>query len=95
MKFITGFDRSQIQFFSYEEVVSSDNDVRFIDAFVNSLNMNDCGFNMYFIDNGRPAYHPKDLLKLYLYGYLNRIRSSRTLEKECKRNIEVMWQMSD
>ncbi len=48
-------------------------------------------FKTEFVDNGRPAYHPKDLLKLYIYGYLNRVRSSRELEKECKRNIEVMW----
>ena len=46
---------------------------------------------MDYIENGRPAYHPADLLKLFIYGYLNKIRSSRDLEKECKRNIEVMW----
>lgn len=46
---------------------------------------------MDFIENGRPAYHPSDLLKLFIYGYLNRIRSSRALEKECGRNIELMW----
>jgi len=48
-------------------------------------------FKVEFVDNGRPAYHPKDLLKLYIYGYLNRIRSSRGLEKETRRNIELMW----
>ncbi len=48
-------------------------------------------FSVDFSENGQPAHHPRDLLKLYIYGYLNRIRSSRGLEKECKRNIEVMW----
>ena len=91
MKFIQGFDRNQMQFFAYDQLISADNDVRLIDAFVNTLNLKDCGFDMDFEDNGRPAYHPSELLKLYIYGYLNRIRSSRTLEKECYRNIEVMW----
>ena len=91
MKFIQGFDRNQMQFFAYEQLISEDNDVRLIDAFVGSLNLADCGFKIEFVDNGRPAYHPSDLIKLYLYGYLNRIRSSRALEKECSRNIEVIW----
>lgn len=91
MKFINGIDRNQIQFFAYEERIAADNDVRLIDAFVNALDLAQCGFDLNFIENGRPAYHPKDLLKLYIYGYLNRIRSSRTLEKECKRNIELIW----
>ena len=82
---------NQMQFFAYEQLIFEDNDVRFIDAFVGSLNLTDCGFEMEFADNGRPAYHPSELIKLYLYGYLNRIRSSRALEKECSRNIEVMW----
>jgi transposase len=93
MKFITGTDRHQISLFpvSLEESIDPDNEVRLIDLFVDSLNLTEYGFKMDFIDNGRPAYHPSDLLKLFLYGYLNRIRSSRGLEKECKRNIEVMW----
>lgn len=91
MKFIKGIDRTQIQFFAFEELIASDSDVRLIDAFVNTLDLEQCGFNMQYIENGRPAYHPSELIKLYLYGYLNRIRSSRTLEKECYRNIEVMW----
>ena len=56
-----------------------------------SLSIKDYGFRTDFLENGRPAYHPSDLLKLYIYGYLNKMRSSRDLEKECKRNIEVMW----
>lgn len=78
-----------------EQLISSDNDMRMIDLFVDSLDLKDCGFDMDFTDNGRPAYHPKDLLKLFLYGYLNRIRSSRVLEKETYRNIEVMWLINE
>lgn len=76
---------------SLESSIGADNEVRVIDLFVDSLSLKDYGFDMDFIENGRPAYHPADLLKLYIYGYLNKIRSSRDLEKECKRNIEVMW----
>jgi transposase len=59
--------------------------------FVDSLNLAEFGFKVHFSENGRPAYLPSDLLKLFIYGYLNRIRSSRALEKECGRNIELMW----
>jgi transposase len=62
-----------------------------IDLFVDSLSIKDYGFRMDYIENGRPAYHPADLLKLFIYGYMNKVRSTRDLEKECKRNIEVMW----
>ncbi|WP_293870981.1 IS1182 family transposase [Flavobacterium sp.] len=90
-KFITGKDRNQTEFFCLEQTVDKDNIVRIIDLFVNSLSLKDLGFKTDFIENGRPAYHPADLLKLSLYGYLNRTRSSRQLEKECSRNMEVMW----
>ena len=93
MKFITGKDRNQTEFFCLEQAIAQDNEVRLIDLFVASINLADFGFDMQFIDNGRPAYHPSELLKLFIYGYLNRIRSSRQLEKECKRNIELMWLM--
>lgn len=93
MKFIIGEDRDQTTFFCLNQAVSGDNEVRLIDLFVDSLKLADFGFSMAFIENGRPAYHPGDLLKLFIYGYLNRIRSSRHLEKECKRNIELMWLM--
>lgn len=93
MKFITGKDRCQTEFFCLDHAVSDNNEIRLIDLFVDSLKLMDFGFNMEFIENGRPAYHPKDLLKLFIYGYLNRVRSSRHLEKECKRNIELMWLM--
>ncbi len=90
-KFIIGKDRNQTEFFCLEQSISPENIVRIIDLFVESLLLKDLGFKTEFIENGRPAYHPADLLKLYLYGYLNRTRSSRELEKECARNIEVIW----
>ena len=97
MKFIKGKDRHQVEFYCLEEAIDQDNDVRFIDLFVGSLSLSNFGFKTEFIENrqagGRPAYHPADLLRLFLYGYMNRIRSSRQLEKECKRNLEVMWLM--
>jgi transposase len=92
-KFITGENRNQMQFFCLEQAVDQDNEVRLIELFVHALQLNDFGFKSDFVENGRPAYHPADLLKLFIYGYLNRIRSSRLLEKECKRNIELMWLM--
>jgi len=93
MKFIKGHDRSQTHLFpiSLDQSIDPENEVRLIDLFVESLPINEHGFKTVFVENGRPAYHPKDLLKLYIYGYLNKTRSSRDLEKECKRNIEVMW----
>lgn len=93
MKYLQGQDRSQTTLFpvSLNDAVDAENEARLIDAFVNSLNLQEFGFYLDQVENGRPAYHPADLLKLYIYGYLNKIRSSRCLEKECKRNIEVMW----
>lgn len=93
MQFIQGKNRTQSVLFpeSLDQVVASDNEVRIIDLFVDSINLTDFKFIIKTTIEGRPAYHPKDLLKLYVYGYLNHIRSSRQLEKECKRNIELMW----
>jgi len=93
MKYIKGQNRAQITLFpvTLDDAVDLENEVRLIDVFVDSLKLDEFGFRVDHIENGRPAYHPADLLKLYIYGYLNRIRSSRQLEKECKRNIEVMW----
>ncbi len=93
MKFIKGIDRSQPDFFpsTLNEFIGEENKVRLIDLFVDSLSLQEYGFEMEYVENGRPAYHPTDLLKLYIYGYLNKTRSSRDLEKECKRNIEVIW----
>jgi transposase len=93
MKFIQGHNRNQINLFpvSLEQSIDPDNEVRMIDLFVDCLSFKDYGFRTDFTENGRPAYHPADLLKLFIYGYLNKLRSSRDLEKECSRNIEVMW----
>ncbi len=93
MKFITGTKRNQAILFpvSLEQSINEDNEVRIIDLLADSLPLQDYGFEMEYVENGRPAYHPSDLLKLYIYGYLNKTRSSRDLEKECKRNIEVIW----
>jgi len=93
MKFIQGHNRDQITLFpvSLDQSISPDNDVRIIDLFVDSLSIKDYGFRTDFPENGRPAYHPSDLLKLFIYGYMNKVRYSRDLEKECSRNIEVMW----
>lgn len=93
MKYVQGKDRFQVEFSTQclDETVDRDNPVRVVDAFVDSLPLEEFGFRIDYGDNGRPAYHPGDLLKLYLYGYQNRIRSSRALETECRRNIELMW----
>ena len=93
MKFIQGHNRTQINLFpvSLDQSIDQDNEVRIIDLFVDSLPVKEYGFRTDFPENGRPAYHPSDLLKFFIYGYLNKVRSSRDLEKECGRNIEVMW----
>ena len=93
MKFIQGHNRTQTQLFpvSLDQSIDPENDVRIIDLFVKSLPLKSYGFRVDFPENGRPAYHPSDLLKLFIYGYMNKVRTSRDLEKECKRNIEVMW----
>ena len=95
MQFIQGKNRTQSVLFpeSLDQIVDSSNEVRIIDLFVESITLADFKFVVKQTKEGRPAYHPKDLLKLFVYGYLNSIRSSRVLEKECKRNIELMWLM--
>jgi len=88
------FDRNQLNFMplSFDELIDENNPVRVIDAFVEMLDMNqlECSYAMPR-KTGRPPYNPKDMLKLYIYGYFNGIRTSRKLERECKRNIELMW----
>ena len=94
MGYIEGQDRNQIIMFpeNIDEYISDDNSVRVIDAYVEQLDMEKLGFQRTTAPvMGRPPYSPKDLLKLYLYGYLNRVRSSRRLEHEAIRNIEVIW----
>ncbi len=77
-----------------DDYVTDDNPVRFLDAFVDSIDLARLGFtHAEPPDTGRPPYRPSDLLKLYLYGYLNKVRSSRRLERECQRNVEVIWLM--
>jgi transposase len=94
MPYIKGENRNQITLFpeAVDDYITPDNPVRVIEAFVDSLDMKELGFKRTTPnDVGRPAYDPRDLLKLYLYGYLNRIRSSRKLEAEAGRNVELMW----
>jgi len=94
MPHIQGASRDQVLLFppSLDEYITDDNPVRFIDAFVNQLDLHELGFTRTVASPlGRPAYHPGDLLKLSIYGYLNRLRSSRLLEREARRNLEVMW----
>lgn len=95
MKYIKGNDRDQIALIttSLEEAIDENNEVRIIDLFVDSLDLEAMDFRLDYGENGRPAYHPSDLLKLFLYGYLNKTRSSRDLERACYINIEVMWLM--
>src|SRR5215213_7922010 len=90
----TGLERGQVVLFpeSLDDYIAEENEVRVIDAFVDGLDLVDLGIERAVpARTGAPAYHPADLLKLYLYGYLNRVRSSRRLERECHRNVEVMW----
>jgi transposase len=94
MAHISGFERDQLLLLpeAVDDYVGSDNPVRFIDAFVDGLDLVEAGFaRVQPKATGRPGYAPSDLIKLYVYGYLNRVRSSRRLEGECHRNIEVIW----
>ena len=93
MQYIKGTDRTQAVLFpqSLDEIIEPDNEVRIVDLFVESIDLAQFSFHVKSSTEGRPPYHPKHLLKLYVYGYLNSVRSSRALEKECKRNIELMW----
>lgn len=93
VKYIQGQNRNQLVLIpeSIDALIGKDNEVRMIDLFADAINVADYQFFTKTNIEGRPAYHPKDLLKLYIYGYLNSIRSSRKLEKECHRNVEVMW----
>lgn len=91
---IKGQGRNQITLFpeALDDFVTKENHVRVVDAFVDELDLHTLGFNRVIANNtGRPGYHPAALLKLYIYGYLNRIQSSRRLEKESHRNVELMW----
>src|ERR1700738_3307064 len=93
-RFIEGTDRGQSTLFPecLEDWIDEDNPVRVIDIFVKELDLGELGFSGVDPEvTGRPSYHPSVLLKLYIYGYLNRVQSSRRLEREALRNVEVMW----
>jgi len=96
MSYIEGESREQRVLFPevLDDYISEENLVRFIDAFVDGLAMEELGFDRTAPqETGRPPYDPRDLLRLYIYGYVNRIRTGRTLERECRRNVELMWLM--
>lgn len=94
MDHIQSHNRLQVTFGSIDDQVEPDNPVRFIDAFVEQLDLGRLQFNVKDLKpEGRPSFNPRVFLKLYLYGYLNGIRSSRRLERECRRNIELHWLM--
>ena len=93
-RFVEGADRGQSTLFPeyLDDWIEENNPVRVIDAFVDLLDLTELGFEgVKPAETGRPAYHPSALLKLYVYGYLNRVQSSRRLEREAGRNVELMW----
>ena len=93
-RFIEGADRNQATLLPecLDDWVDESNPVRVVDAFVDALDLKQLSFDGMVPEvTGRPSYHPSALLKLYIYGYLNRIQSSRRLEREAKRNLEVIW----
>jgi transposase len=93
-RFVAGIDREQSTFLPgcLDDFIDESNPVRVIDVFVDALNLGELGFDgVEPAATGRPSYHPSILLKLYIYGYLNRVQSSRRLEREAGRNVEVMW----
>ena len=94
--FIEGEARTQATLFPerLDDYIAEENAVRVIDVFLDSLDLSGLGFKTQPANTGRPAYHPGTLLRLFIYGYLNRILSSRRLEREAGRNVELMWLIS-
>ena len=92
-RFIEGENRYQSTLFpeSVDEYIEEDSVVRVIDVFIDRLDISGLGFKAEAAETGRPGYHPRTMLKIYVYGYLNRVHSSRRLEREAKRNVELMW----
>ena len=92
-RFIEGEDRHQATLFPelLDDYIAEDSPVRVIDVFVDDLDLSGLGFKTTPEVTGRPGYHPSTLLKLFIYGYLNRVQSSRRLEREAQRNVELMW----
>ncbi|MFK7004318.1 transposase, partial [Flavobacterium covae] len=96
MQHIQGISRNQLHASSLEDKITSENPVRFINASVESIDLQKVGFTPVILKSeGRPSFKNQVFLKIYLYGYLNGIRSSRKLEKECIRNIEMQWLLED
>ena len=91
MDFITGFNRDQLVMMDFESCLGPDSWARIVDMFVDILPMGELGFRDVLNNEGRPPYRSSDMLKLYLYGYRNKLRSSRQLEHACKVNLEVIW----
>lgn len=91
--FIEGEDRNQATLFPerIDDYVTDDSPVRVVDVFIDDLDISGLGFRTEPNATGRPSYHPKMMLKLYVYGYLNRVQSIRRLEREAQRNVELMW----
>jgi transposase len=93
-RFVEGDDRKQVALLPecVDDYIGQDNPVRVINVFVDELDLEDLSFNgTTAAVTGRPSYHPGVMLKIYIYGYLNRVPSSRRLERECQRNVEMMW----
>lgn len=92
-RYVEGTNRLQITLLpeSLDDYIAEDNPVRVVEAFIEALELGTMGFCVTPANTGRPSYHPAVLLKIYLYGYLNRIQSSRRLEREAQRNVELMW----
>jgi transposase len=93
MRFIEGRERDQATLFPerLDEAIDANNPVRVVDAFIDALDLSEMGFDVTPEATGRPGDHPATMLRIYLYGYLNQIQSSRRLECECGRNVELMW----
>ena len=91
--FIEGRSRTRSTLFPerFDDYIDEESAVRVIDMFIDELDISGLGFKSEPNDTGRPAYHPTTMLKIYVYGYLNRIHSSRRLEREAGRNVELMW----
>ena len=93
-RFIEGADRRQAMLLpeTLDDYVDEDNSVRVVDAFIDALDLAALGFDGVVPETtGRPGYHPAPMLKIYVYGYLNQVQSSRRLERECNRNLELIW----
>ena len=93
-RFIEGADRTQATLLpeTIDDYVGEDNPVRVVDAFIDALDLAVLGFDgVVPEETGRPSYHPATILKIYVYGYLNQVQSSRGLERECGRNLELIW----